>query len=68
MPGMEQDDPFNDFFEIVKVGRHWHWFPDVTIYYISQTKSKRVNLRFSARLECQLTERCSSNQQNSVLI
>jgi len=50
MSGIEPDDPFSSFFEVVKVGRDWHWFPDVTIYYISQTRSKCVKL-FSASFE-----------------
>ena len=44
MSGEETEDPFHTFFEIVKVGRDWHWFPDVTIYYISQTRSKHIDI------------------------
>lgn len=38
----QTQDPitFSDFFEIVKVGRWWVLLPDVTIYYISQTKGR----------------------------
>lgn len=51
MSGRETEDSSQTHFEIIKVGRHWHWFPDVTIYYVSQTRSKHVDVyceRFSA--------------------
>ena len=48
MSGREPEDPSGPYFEIVKVGRHWHWFPDVTIYYVSQTRSKHVDIVVNA--------------------
>ena len=33
-------EPENNFVEIVKVGRRYHYFPDVTIYYRSEDKSE----------------------------
>ena len=37
---MEQAEPDHGFVEIVNVGRHYHWFSDVTVYYHSRTMSK----------------------------
>lgn len=48
MSGREPEDPSGPYFEIIKVGRHWHWFPDVTIYYVSQTRSKHVDIIVNA--------------------
>ena len=33
-------EPFNAFYEVVTVGRKWHLFADVKIYYISESRSK----------------------------
>ncbi|KAM7431471.1 hypothetical protein ABFA07_017957 [Porites harrisoni] len=35
-------EPENNFVEIVKVGRRYHYFPDVTIYYRSEDKKFKV--------------------------
>lgn len=39
---MEQDEPVDKFVEIVKIGRHFHWYPDVTLYYKSKDRKFKV--------------------------
>lgn len=62
MSGIEPDDPFSSFFEVVKVGRDWHWFPDVTIYYISQTR------KFKVKGGCKVHEDNSSQNYRQLTI
>lgn len=49
MSANEPSDPDYNFIEIVKVGRSWHWHPDVTIVYISQTKEFKVEGGFTVK-------------------
>lgn len=44
---MELPEPVHNFVEIVKVGRDYHWYSDVTLYYKSEARSK---LTFSFQL------------------
>ena len=46
MSAFQTSDPDTNFFEILKVGRDWHWSHDVTIYYISQTKGTFRHLKY----------------------
>lgn len=37
---MEQDEPGVNFVEIIQIGRDFHYYPDVTVYYKSETRSE----------------------------
>lgn len=39
---MEQDEPVVNFVEIIQIGRHLHLYPDVTVYYKSETRKFKV--------------------------
>lgn len=39
---LEQNEPVDKFVEIVKIGRHFHWYPDVTLYYKSKDRKFKV--------------------------
>lgn len=39
---MELDEPGVNFIEIIQIGRHFHWYPDVTVYYKSETRKFKV--------------------------
>lgn len=62
MSGREPEDPSGPYFEIIKVGRHWHWFPDVTIYYVSQTR------KFKIKGGCKVREDSSQNYRDITVV
>lgn len=50
-------EPEDRFVEIVRVGRRYHWFPDVTIYYKSESR------KFKVEGGCKVKETTSPNNE-----